>query len=216
MRAIEINTLFNLNANHIYYFHQGNWYHNLKRFPGILVDKHGYVKFETKEDYDTSPYLQHGLRLHIRNGISSIPQYIAFTEEQLFILNQINGNSEPAEINNALDTNNQAERKPRNIDSIVRNQTLVRKVKRIRDNTCQICNTKLMIGVNSFYSEVHHIRPLGNPHNGPDIISNMLCVCPNCHKKLDYGFVPIDRNLIVHIPQHTVDLIYIDYHNQRV
>lgn len=70
MRAIDINALFNLNANHIFYFHQGNWYHNLKRFPGVLVDKYGYVRFETKEDFDTNPYLKHGIRLHIKNGFA--------------------------------------------------------------------------------------------------------------------------------------------------
>ena len=211
--AKKINERFNLGANHIYFFHQGNWYHKLKRFPGILVDSEGYVRFETREEYENNPNLQHGLRLHIRDGINSLNNYIRFTEEQLFILNQIRENDNISPIN--LDNNNQAERRPRNIDSIVRNQQLVRRVKRLRNNTCQICTDRLQIGPDSYYSEVHHIQPLGNPHNGPDIIENMLCVCPNCHIKLDYGFEPINVE-IENLTNHTIRREYIEYHNNRI
>jgi len=211
--ARRINERFNLGANHIYFFHQGDWYHHLERFPGILVDTEGYVRFETQDEYENNPNLQHGQRLHIRDGIKSLQNYVRFSEEQLFILNQIreSNNIDPVE----LDNNNQAERRPRNIDSIVRNQTLVRRVKRLRDNRCQICSNKLQIGPNSYYSEVHHIQPLGNPHNGPDIIENMLCVCPNCHKKLDYGFIRIGVE-ILNLRNHRINQQYIDYHNDRI
>ncbi|MCB9063543.1 MAG: HNH endonuclease [Chitinophagales bacterium] len=210
--ARRINEVFNLNANHIYYFYLGNWYHHLRDFPGILVDSNGYVCFNTINDYETSPYLQHGVRLHVRGGISSMPGYIQFTEEQLYILNQIVVNDVIAQ----EQINDQAERRPRNIDSIVRNSVLVREIKELRDNTCQICGSRLQIGPNSFYSEVHHIRPLGNPHNGPDITSNMLCVCPNCHKTLDYGFVEIDFESIQNIAGHIIDAQYVEYHNGNV
>ena len=139
--------------------------------------------------------------------------YIQFTEEQLFILNQITS----IEIeNNNVQTNDQAERKPRNIDSIIRNQTFVRQVKRLRNNTCQIYSIKLQIGPNSYYSEIHQIRPLGKPHNGPDILSNMICVCPNCHVNLDYGFSKIDKTTIIDIANHSIASQHIDYHNSRV
>lgn len=205
MIAKRIKTAFNLDAEHIFYFHEGNWYHNLRRFPGILVDRNGFIRFETEQDYLNSPYLQHGTRLHIRNGISSIPNYAEFTEEEKFIVNQI--------ANENVYTNDQAERRPRNIDSIVRNQSLVRLVKRLRNHTCQICNERLQIGNNSYYSEVHHIQPLGMPHNGHDILGNMICVCPNCHKKLDYGFTQINFENIVQLPRHTINRVFIDYHN---
>lgn len=208
MIANKINITLNLGASHIFYFYLGNWYHHLKRFPGILVDKNGYVKFDTQEDYLNNQFLQHGKRLHIRDGICTIPGYIEFTEEEKYVVNQFSN-----EIN---DINTQAERKPRNIDSIVRNLSLVRLVKRLRNNTCQICNLRLEVGNNSFYSEVHHIRPLGIPHNGPDIISNMMCVCPNCHIRLDYGFSQIEFNNIIHLPRHRIDNLFVEYHNQRV
>lgn len=208
MIAKKINTAFNLNANHIFYFHEGTWYHNLKRFPGILVDRNGYIRFETESDYLNNVFLQHGSRLHIKYGICNIPGYIEFTEAEKFVINQFSSET--------IDITDQAERRPRNIDTIIRNPSLVRLVKRLRDNTCQICKLKLEIAPNVFYSEVHHIRPLGTPHNGPDIESNMICVCPNCHKKLDYGFDKIDYSYISNLPRHTIGESFINYHNSRV
>ena len=46
--AAQINKLLNLDAAHAFYFKTGNWYHVLKRFPGMLIDSDGYVRFETE------------------------------------------------------------------------------------------------------------------------------------------------------------------------
>jgi hypothetical protein len=103
-------------------------------------------------------------------------------------------------------------------DRIRRDQNLVRQVKLIRENTCQICAIRLGTE-NSPYSEVHHIRPLGEPHNGEDILENMICVCPNCHTQLDYLYMPINIELIVEQngrqPNHSINLEFIQWHNQR-
>jgi hypothetical protein len=48
-----------------------------------------------------------------------------------------------------------------------------------------------------FYCEAHHIRPLGIPHNGADSSDNILIVCPNHHKTLDYGAMMIDLSRLV-------------------
>lgn len=53
-----------------------------------------------------------------------------------------------------------------------------------------------------FYSEVHHIQPLGNEHNGIDSKSNMLVLCPNHHKMFDLGVLaidPTDNKTLLHI-----------------
>ncbi len=94
--------------------------------------------------------------------------------------------------------------------------SIAREVKLIRNNTCQICETRLGTE-NHPYSEVHHIQPLGRPHIGDDILGNMICVCPNCHKKLDYLYIPIDENLIIeqNNDNHTIKKKFIQYHNQR-
>lgn len=61
------------------------------------------------------------------------------------------------------------------------------------NNTCQFCGTQLQVSDNHFYSEAAHIKGLGEPHNGPDIESNMLVLCPNHHLQFDRGFLRLRR-----------------------
>ncbi len=204
----QIRSALILDAEHILYSHKGDWYHNLARFPGILADKEGYVRFETETSYISNHLLKHGKHLHVNDGIRSLPDYIEFTEEEKFILDQLSNNED--------NSNDQAERRPRNIDSIVRNQKLVRQIKKLRNHACQICQERLKIGNNSFYSEVHHIMPLGEPHHGPDVKENMMCVCPNCHIKLDYGFTAIVFENIRQLSNHRISKVYVDYHNANL
>jgi len=42
------------------------------------------------------------------------------------------------------------------------------------------------------YAEAAHIRALGLPHNGPDVLENLLCLCPNDHVRFDAGAIYID------------------------
>ena len=44
-----------------------------------------------------------------------------------------------------------------------------------------------------------HIQGLGRPHNGPDIIENMLCLCPNHHDQFDnfsYYIDPVNLEIV--------------------
>ena len=97
MNAKQIIGVLDLKVEHGLYRDNGYWYHHLKKFPGILADAEGYVVFETQKAYQENEYLQHAQTLHVKNGISSIPGYVVFTEEQQFklinfftIINQIN------------------------------------------------------------------------------------------------------------------------------
>lgn len=67
---------------------------------------------------------------------------------------------------------------------IVRNYGVAVSVKRLYNDTCQICATRLETAAGP-YSEAAHVRPLGIPHNGPDTLENLLCLCPNCHVLFD-------------------------------
>ena len=65
-------------ASHVLYHRDGLFYENLKRFPGALFDPNGYVLFQNENDYRSSPYLNIGQKLNIRDkeaGIASIPGY---------------------------------------------------------------------------------------------------------------------------------------------
>ncbi len=59
-----------------------------------------------------------------------------------------------------------------------------------------MCGIRLE-GLAGPYAEAAHIRPLGAPHNGPDHLDNMLCLCPNHHVLFDHGGVGVAENLVL-------------------
>lgn len=108
------------------------------------------------------------------------------------------------------------DRKRIEINRINRDNRLSRKAKRLCEHKCQICGQRIQTSDDSYYSEVHHIQPLGQPHFGPDSMGNMLCVCPNDHVMLDYGVIPLDITKLHFIEANPVSEVYIDYHNKYV
>ena len=72
------------------------------------------------------------------------------------------------------------------VQRIIRDTKLSRQVKKMYNYQCQVCN-KTIETSSGLYAEAAHIKPLGAPHNGPDSIGNLLCLCPNHHVMFDYG-----------------------------
>lgn len=81
MTGRYLNSLWKVKALHALYREDGRWYHHLSRFPGALFDANGYVVFRTREEYDRSPYLQHGEDLHVIEGIATMPNYILMKKD---------------------------------------------------------------------------------------------------------------------------------------
>lgn len=67
---------------------------------------------------------------------------------------------------------------------IVRDSAITREVKRLHDFRCQACGARLDTPTGP-YAEAAHILPLGAPHHGPDVLENVLCLCPNHHATFD-------------------------------
>lgn len=96
---------------------------------------------------------------------------------------------------------------------IIRDTALARKIKVLNNNLCQICGSSIKLPDGSYYSEAHHIIPLGRPHNGPDAAENIIVVCPNHHAMLDLGCIRIEHSEPVSPSGHRVSQKSIDYHN---
>lgn len=99
---------------------------------------------------------------------------------------------------------------------ILRDSLNARKIKLLHNYRCQLCGNSIKLFNDKLYAETHHIIPLGAPHDGPDISSNILCVCPNHHVQLDYGAIFLDRNSITIHQSHHIDDEYIKYHNEFI
>ena len=64
-------------------------------------------------------------------------------------------------------------------------------LKKFYQHKCQVCLDRIQIGNQKYYSEVHHLRPIGKPHDGKDDLPNMIVVCPNHHIAFQYCAIRI-------------------------
>jgi hypothetical protein len=99
---------------------------------------------------------------------------------------------------------------------ILRDTNLAIRVKFLHEFRCQLCEYTIALPDGSRYAEAHHIRPLGDPHNGPDVIENIMCLCPNHHAELDYGVRPLAPDDPRVVPGHSISEIYLRYHNEVI
>lgn len=77
---------------------------------------------------------------------------------------------------------------------LLRDAGNTRYIKELYRHRCQMCGTSLVCAAGP-YAEAAHIRALGSPHNGPDTLENMLCLCPNHHVLFDNGGITIAEDL---------------------
>ena len=106
---------------------------------------------------------------------------------------------------------------------IIRSSAIGNYVKRLYDYTCQISGVQLDTP-NGRYAEACHIQPVGRPHNGPDDVSNVLCLSPNMHVLFDLGAISIDDDLrligmkgkLTLKDEHDLSKEAIRYHRDRI
>ncbi|MFD8811687.1 HNH endonuclease [Streptomyces sp. NPDC059627] len=121
-------------------------------------------------------------------------------------------------------TTGPTERRDSTASRLVRNAAIAAQVKELHGHACQVCETRLRYKRRP-YSEAAHIRGLGSPHDGPDELPNLLCLCPNHHVLFDGLEIYIDVDGIVrrthegdslgrlrrHVG-HEIDETYLRYH----
>lgn len=101
-------------------------------------------------------------------------------------------------------------RRAATVQRIVRSTAVSQYVKQLYNDTCQACRTRLRVAGGRGYSEGAHIRPLGRGHDGPDVPSNVLCLCPNCHVLFDSGALIIDAAMKVWVNGELMGLLTVD------
>ena len=124
-------------------------------------------------------------------------------------------------------TNGPAPRATTTGERIVRDTSRAGLVKKWHDWTCQVCGLRLTTQSGP-YAESAHIRPLGRPDDGPDLESNMLCLCPNDHKRFDGGAIVItDALRVIEVEtgetlgrlrttrRHRIDVEHVGFHRRR-
>ena len=114
----------------------------------------------------------------------------------------------------------QREIKVSTILRVVRDSKKALDIKRLYNYECQVCGIAIKTK-SGFYAEGAHIKPHGRSHDGDDSISNLICLCPNCHVMFDKGTFSInnDLSLIGHLSgsltvdeSHKIDRKNLEYH----
>ncbi|WP_169165140.1 YDG/SRA domain-containing protein [Cellulomonas taurus] len=112
------------------------------------------------------------------------------------------------------------------IQRVVRNSKVTQWVKDKHDGVCQFCGIRLETAA-GFYAEGAHIRALGAPHQGPDVTSNVLCLCPNDHVLFDKGALYLADGKVHRLSDgvvlydlrtvagHDIDWAHADYHREH-
>ncbi len=221
-----MNAHFGLGAKHALYRKDGKWYHSLKNFPGVLFDKGGYLVIRNRKTYEKNKYFQHGHDLHVKKGISAVPGYRNFKYSEV---RQMIRTSEQA---SKMKAQNIKRRRLRAFDMpkgsqeirrllkesyrIIRDTKVSRWVKEMHQHRCQVCGKRIRLSRGNFYSEAHHIRPLGRQHKGSDKVENVICVCPLHHVLLDFGAIALNKFKLKIAKDHLVSKESVFYHNEVI
>ncbi len=125
---------------------------------------------------------------------------------------------------------------PTRYDSITsridRDSALSHSLKDAYNHRCQICCKTIETPDSGRYCEVHHIKPLGTPHNGPDIKANLIVLCPNHHVEMDRGAFyisypdmkvhhfnpsnPYHGRIIRRHKDHKIGKEFLEYHRENI
>lgn len=116
------------------------------------------------------------------------------------------------------------------VSRIDRDTKIIEELKQLYRNKCQICGKVIKLKSQD-YSQAHHLRPLGAPHEGPDDKANIMILCPNHHVEFDYGSIAIDPKTlkIIHFDpkddvngkdlfshKHLIGEEYLRYHYEKI
>jgi|TARA_B110000879_G_scaffold75519_1_gene105311 putative restriction endonuclease len=117
------------------------------------------------------------------------------------------------------------ERSASTVNRLKRNVKLSEEIKKIYEYKCQVCSIFLKTPSGAIAIGAH-IKGLGKPHNGPDVIENMICLCPNHHEQFDdYGYYidpetyeikglkDFEGKKITINKKHNIDKEFFEYHS---
>lgn len=105
------------------------------------------------------------------------------------------------------------------VSRVIRDTAVTRRVKVLHRYRCQVCGLAVETPAGP-YAEAAHIRPLGRPHDGPDVPENVLCLCPNHHVAFDrWAFALADDLRLIGlggrlrtVAGHDVARVHVAYH----
>jgi 5-methylcytosine-specific restriction protein A len=75
---------------------------------------------------------------------------------------------------------------------VIRDSVVGKSLKNLYEYNCQVCGYTIETSSGKRYAEVHHLRPVGKPHNGKEGKPNAIVVCPQHHAMFDLGIIAVN------------------------
>ncbi len=183
----HLNDEWGIGAAHTRYREDGEWYHQLERFPGAYCDANGYVVFETEAEYRSCPQLQIRKDVHVPSGIKSIPGYVQVEDSRRIRRHAVvmdtskprRGGATPLQFSEGAINEIIVELRER--DPKLKTAALER-----YGITCAVCefNFGEFYGdLGEGYIELHHLEPISVGER-QSTVEDVAVVCANCHRML--------------------------------
>ena len=165
-----------LAVEHVLYRRTGDWYHKLERFPGALLDEHGYIVFDTREAFELCPWLRIRQDVGVPNGgIKKIPGYVWVDSDSGYVPQVTSYERELIQEGYRVEI---ILSKPER-DANTRRQCL-----EVHGFSCKACDfdfSEFYGPVGSRYIHVHHLFPLSEGERLVDPATDLVPLCANCH-----------------------------------
>ncbi|MCK5038676.1 MAG: HNH endonuclease [Thermoplasmata archaeon] len=185
---------------------------NFDKLPTPIPISSIFAKYEKefrsiyREPKSKSFYIEYGFDKELRVAV----KYMAHIPQKLYKIFQnisddakfdynplLNDGTEPTENEPAVPDYTKPARTLTMTNRIIRDTELVRKLKESYGWSCQICGKRILLPNGKYYTEGHHLRPLGGSYEGPDIAENIIILCPNHHAEFDLRSIAIDPETMI-------------------
>lgn len=164
---------WNLDVRHALYRKTGDWYHQIERFPGALLDENGYVVFETEEAFRSCPELRIRQDVWVPDGISLIPGYTVVDGQV---------DAAPTSYEKALAV--EGAREDVVLSRPERDPAARALCLKVHGYLCAACGVDFEARygpIGRRFIHVHHLAPLAGGERLVDPGADMRPLCPNCH-----------------------------------
>jgi len=78
-----LNRRHHIGARHALFHKDGTFYERLARFPGVLCDPGGYVRYESESQFTSDEHINIGQKVNVHGSLSIHPRYHAFESEEV-------------------------------------------------------------------------------------------------------------------------------------
>lgn len=181
-----------LSVQQALYRKSGDWYHQLRRFPGALLDAGGFKVFPSIDAFRECPQLQIQKDVHVPGGIREISGYV------LMVHGSAKKQDESSKSHSFLEgrateivqTRYERSRQARNI------------CLSMHGCACRVCGLDFEERYGELgrgFIHVHHVEKiaLAEDERPVDPAKDLVPVCPNCHAMLHRRSPPLTPSALV-------------------